>query len=116
MVGDPRIDQLGAERLEPAERPFLVGFDAGANSPRHRPRGSLRADVRRESALRAPWRLLGGGGSYTKQRPARIKHQDPPGFRLFAEPVLEPALGRTRGCGRNDDLPAAKHLFERPWH
>jgi len=27
MVGDLRIDHLGAERLEPAERPFLVSLD-----------------------------------------------------------------------------------------
>jgi hypothetical protein len=27
VVGDLRIDQLGTERLEAAERPFLVGFD-----------------------------------------------------------------------------------------
>jgi hypothetical protein len=27
MAGDLRIDQLGAQRLEPAEGPFLVGLD-----------------------------------------------------------------------------------------
>jgi len=27
MVADLRIDQLGTKRLEPAKRPFLVGFD-----------------------------------------------------------------------------------------
>src|SRR5271166_5357992 len=27
MAGDLRIDQLGAQRLEPAERAFLVGLD-----------------------------------------------------------------------------------------
>ena len=27
MAADLRIDQLGAKRLEPAERSFLVGFD-----------------------------------------------------------------------------------------
>jgi hypothetical protein len=27
MAGDLRIDHLGAECLEPAERTFLVGFD-----------------------------------------------------------------------------------------
>ena len=27
MAADHRIDQLGTKRLEPAERPFLVGFD-----------------------------------------------------------------------------------------
>src|SRR5437870_13513205 len=27
MTGDLRVDHLGAERLEPAEGPFLIGFD-----------------------------------------------------------------------------------------
>ena len=56
--GDLRIDHFGTECLEAAERAFL------ASSRRYRPQGSLQADVLRELAQRAPWRLLGGGLSY----------------------------------------------------
>jgi hypothetical protein len=62
MVSDLWIDQLGAECPEAAERPFLFGFDQA------RVTGNIGRD-RRELALRAPWRLLGGGRS----TPARAR-------------------------------------------
>jgi len=113
MAGNLGVDQLGAECLEPAERPLLVAFDQ-ARIAGDRPRGSLRADVRRGFALRAPcglalrapWRRrLGGGRSYPMRRPPCIKHQ--------ARPIGPPSLCQDRRvtcvavwdvCGRSASL------------
>ena len=61
MLGDLRIDDFGAQRLEPAEGAFLVGFDQA------RVARDIGREDRREptfdasSPCAAPWRLLGGG-------------------------------------------------------
>jgi hypothetical protein len=40
VFGDPRIDELAAQRFEALERAFLVRPPSAANTPPHRPRGS----------------------------------------------------------------------------
>ena len=55
MAGDPRIDDFGAQRLEPAEGAFLVGLDQA------RVARDVRREDRREPTFHArlPCRLHG---------------------------------------------------------
>jgi hypothetical protein len=49
MVGDLRVDDLGAQRLEPAEGAFLIGFDQA------RIAGDNGREDRREPTFGASW-------------------------------------------------------------
>ena len=75
MAGDLRIDHLGAERLEPAERAFLVGLD------QPRVAGDIGREDRREPTFDASWPCGLHGASPVADNPtptrapARIKHE-----------------------------------------
>ncbi len=70
VLGNFRIGQLGAERLEAAERPFLVGFDQA------RIAGDVGREDRREPTFNAslPCRLHGTSPMADDPTPTSIRH------------------------------------------
>ena len=72
MLGDLRVDDFGAERLEPAEGPFLVAFDQA------RVAGDIGREDRREPTFDASWPFRLHGASPV----ATILHQPALGTHL----------------------------------
>src|SRR5216683_591545 len=89
MAGDFWVDQLGAERLEPAERPFLIGFD------QPRVAGDVSREDRRKPTFDAIPRFGLHGASSVADDLTRHQSECPADFIGIRTPIL---VSRLKGA------------------